>query len=66
MASRPFAFGARFSEKGRTVRIRQSAATPGRYAVERSQRGGATRVSEHPSLVAAIREFAAAWRGRLH
>ena len=66
MATRPFAFGARFTEKGRTVRVSASPRDPRRYHVEVSRNGRRTRKQEHGSLVDAMRDFAQAWRGRLH
>ena len=66
MARRPFAFGARFSERGRSVSLQRDPKRSSRYLVELSQRDGSTRVSEHPSLALALREFAAVWRARLH
>lgn len=66
MACRPLAFGARFSENGRTVQLRQDPAAPSRYAVEIRQDGEPPRVSEHASLPAAVRRFSAAWRARLN
>jgi hypothetical protein len=66
MATRPLAFGIRYRDKHRTVRVRQSPSAPQRYAVEVSQRGRPVRVAEHASLAKAIRDFAAAWRARLH
>ncbi len=66
MARRPIAFGARFTENGRTVRVQANPRDPRRYTVEVSRRGGATRRSDHPTLVDALRDFADAWRSRLH
>lgn len=66
MACRPLAFGARFSEHGRTVRLRQDPTTPSHYAVEIQQDGEPPRVSEHASLPDAVRRFSAAWRARLN
>ncbi|HKJ23574.1 MAG TPA: hypothetical protein VKB65_02040 [Myxococcota bacterium] len=65
MATRPFAFGARFVEKGRTVRIQADPLGTGRYTVEASC-GGSSRRTEHASLTDAVRHFAATWRARLH
>jgi len=66
MACRPLAFGARFVEGERTVRIAANARDPRRYTVEVSRKGGPSRRREHPSLVEALRDFAAAWRARLN
>ena len=66
MAVRPLAFGARFVEKGRTVRILPDPADPRRYAVKVSRPGGASRTSQHRTAAEALREFATAWRARLH
>lgn len=66
MACRPLTFGARFTEKGRTVRVRASGRDPRRYTVEVSGRGRKTRRRQHASLALAIRDFADAWRSRLH
>jgi len=65
MATRPFAFGARFVENGRTVRLEPDPRAPGRWAVE-TRRDGSSRRSEHASLADAVRHFAASWRARLH
>lgn len=66
MAVRPLAFGARFVHRDRTLRIQADPAAPGRYAVEELRRDGPPRVTGHASLASAIRQFAAAWRSRLH
>ncbi|UCE85951.1 MAG: hypothetical protein JSU66_16765 [Deltaproteobacteria bacterium] len=66
MASRPLTFGIRYSEKGRTVRVRASKRDASRYVVEVSRRGEKSRRQEHGSLTEAVRDFAAAWRSRLH
>jgi hypothetical protein len=66
MAMRPLAFGIRFRDRGRTVRVRQSASAPERYTVEVKRGAGRVRRAEHASLSAALRDFAAAWRSRLH
>lgn len=66
MAIRPFAFGARFRDKGRTVKVHTADRDTRCYVVEVSREGGRSRRSEHASLPAAVHEFARAWRGRLH
>lgn len=66
MSMRPLAFGVRFRDKGRTVRVRQDPTTPSRYTVEVSRGGRGVRSAEHASLASALRDFAAAWRARLH
>ena len=66
MALKPFAFGVRFRDKGRTVRVRSLAKCPGRYVVEDRRSGRDTRQREHGSLNGALRDFASTWRQRLH
>ncbi|MGH0034898.1 MAG: hypothetical protein ACQGVK_07710 [Myxococcota bacterium] len=66
MACRPLTFGARFKDKGRTVRVVGSPRDPSRYTVEVSRKGGKTRRTEHGSLPSALRDFAQAWRDRLN
>lgn len=66
MASRPFAFGARFRDKGRTLKVRVLDPSTGRYAVEDRSREGKLRRREHDSLADAVRDFAHTWRCRLH
>ena len=66
MALRPFAFGARFVDKGRTVRVKAKAKDPQRYVVEVSRKGQKTRRREHASLGGAVKDFASAWRARLN
>jgi hypothetical protein len=66
MSSRPLAFGIRFRDKGRTLRVRPHARQPQRYVVEDSRDGRGTRRREHPSLAEALRDFAQSWRNRLH
>ena len=64
MATRPLAFGARFVENGRTVRIQRDPSSAEGYTVETSG-NGSSRVTEHASFAAAVRDFAASWRARL-
>ena len=66
MARRPLTFGIRFIEKGRSVRLQASKHDPSRYVVEVTGREQKTRRREHGSLEGAVRDFAAAWRSRLH
>ena len=66
MATRPFAFGLRFRDKARTVRVRPHEAKRQRYVIEVSRDGGGTRRREHASLSGALRDFATTWRHRLH
>ena len=66
MALKPLAFGVRFSDKGRTVRLRSQGQRPGRYVVEDRRSGRDARQREHASLNGALRDFAATWRQRLH
>ena len=66
MAMRPLAFGARFVDKGRTVRVRAKLKDPQRYVVEVSRSGQKTRRREHASLGGAVKDFACSWRARLH
>ncbi|MDJ0847730.1 MAG: hypothetical protein QNK04_05015 [Myxococcota bacterium] len=66
MASRPFAFGVRLRDKGRTVRVRARKDDPRRYVVEESRAGGRSRSREHDSLHGALRDLATSWRSRLH
>ena len=65
-ASRPLTFGIRYRDRGRTVRVRACEGDPQRYVVEVKTARGRKRRREHGSLAAAVRDFAAAWRGRLH
>lgn len=64
MAIKPFSFGLRLRDKGRTVQVRQDAKR--RYVVEDAQKGGRTSRRAHASLGGAIRDAASTWRGRLH
>jgi hypothetical protein len=66
MAVRPFVFGARLRDKGRTVRVRNQQGDAKRYVVEESEKGRATRRRDHASLGGALRDLASTWRGRLH
>ena len=66
MSMRPLGFGIRFRDNGRTVRVRQSPTTPRHYTVEVSRGGRGVRSAEHENLASALRDFAAAWRARLH
>ena len=66
MALRPLAFGARFVDKGRTVRVKAKAKDPKRYVVEVSRAGQKTLRREHASLSGAVKDFASAWRARLN
>ena len=66
MATRPLAFGARFRDKGRTVLVEPHGSKAQHYVVEVRRRGGKTVRRDHSSLSGALREFASAWRNRLH
>jgi len=66
MALRPFAFGIRLRDKGRTVRVRQADTDAGRYVVEDSRSGGGTKRREHESARAAVKDAARTWRSRLN
>lgn len=66
MSSRPLAFGIRFRDKGRTLRVRADEREPQRYVVEDSRAGRESRRRVHPSLSEALRDFAESWRHRLH
>jgi len=66
MAVRPFSFGVRLREKGRTVRVRAEGDRSERYVVEDAERGRETRRRVHASLESAIRDTARTWRMRLH
>ena len=63
MAIRPLAFGLRFRDKGRTLRVHSQER---RHIVEDSRSGAGTRRREHASLSGALRDFAKTWRHRLH
>jgi hypothetical protein len=66
MARRPLAFGVRFRHKGRTLRVRPQGTSGEGYVVEDGRDGRPTRRRDHATLSAALRDFAATWRGRLH
>jgi len=66
MTLRPFAFGVRLRDKGRTVRVIQDARDPKKFAVEDSRKGGKSRQRKHDSLGSAVRDAATSWRGRLN
>ena len=66
MARRPLAFGVRFHDKGRTLRVRGYEGRERGYVVEDARDGRATLRRDHGSLSSALRDFAATWRGRLH
>ena len=65
MASRPFTFGVRLRDKGRTVKVRAHD-KDGRYVVEEIRSGRQTRRKVHPTLADALKDTAATWRNRLH
>jgi hypothetical protein len=66
MATRPFVFGLRFRDKGRTIRVRTEGRGRRSFLVEDSREGRPARRRSHPTLASALRDFAATWRGRLH
>jgi len=66
MAVRPFAFGARLRDKGRTVRVRSHEKDAHRYVVEDSHPSRQTNRRDHPNLEGALRDLARTWRGRLN
>lgn len=66
MSSRPLAFGIRFRDGGRTLRVRPHGRQPNHYVVEDSRDGRGTRRRDHPSLAEALRDFSQSWRNRLH
>lgn len=66
MARRPLAFGVRFRDKGRTLRVRGYHGTERGYLVEDSRQGRPVRLRAHGTLTGALRDFAATWRARLH
>jgi hypothetical protein len=66
MAVRPFAFGVRLRDRGRTVRVRAQQRGARRYVVEDTGCGRPARQREHASLTGALRDLASTWRSRLH
>ena len=66
MAVRPFAFGARMRERGRTVSVRKQSEAGQAYVLEDRRDGGATLTRRHATLEDAVRDLAATWRKRLH
>jgi hypothetical protein len=66
MAVRPFSFGLRLREKGKTVRVRAPRGSAGQFVVEDSQKGRKARRRVHASLTEAVKDSAATWRMRLH
>ena len=66
MAVRPLAFGVRFRDRGRTLRVSAREPSGRRYLLEDARPGREPRRREHGSLAAALRDFASTWRGRLH
>ena len=65
MGLKPFTFGIRLHEKGRTVRVRQDSKQRG-YVVEDQRKGGGSKSRRHSSLGGAVRDAAVTWRGRLN
>jgi hypothetical protein len=66
MAIRPLAFGIRFRESGRTLRLQHQARPRRRTEVVHERPGRHARRVEHTSLGSALEHFARLWRGRLH
>jgi hypothetical protein len=66
MARRSLAFGIRFRDKGRTLRVRGYQGTERGYVVEDARPGRPVRLRAHTTLTGALRDFAATWRARLH
>jgi hypothetical protein len=66
MALRPFAFGVRLRDKGRTVRVIQDQRDPKKFKVKDARKGSNSREREHGSLGGALRDAASTWRGRLN
>ena len=64
MATRPLAFGVRFRDGARTVRVRQGRDSG--YVLEVLRDGRPKQRAAHPELGSALRAFAQAWRQRLH
>lgn len=70
MAVRPLSFGLRFTDNRpggtrRTFRVDADPRDPKRYVLEILKDGRGQR-REHASLSWALRDFASAWRNRLH
>lgn len=70
MAIRPLSFGIRFTDKRpgagkRTIRIDTDQRDPKRYVLK-VLKGNQTQRREYPALSWALRDFATAWRNRLH
>ena len=66
MAVRPFAFGVRLRDGGRTLRVRPHEKEPARYVVEDLRADGDSRLRDHPTLDGALRDAAKTWRARLN
>jgi hypothetical protein len=66
MALRPLAFGIRFRDRDRTLRVRMNDGSARSYLVEETRRGRPALRRSHGSLTSALRDFAASWRARLH
>jgi hypothetical protein len=66
MAVRPFTFGARLCEKGRSLRIHAPHGSEGHFVVEDEREGEETRRRVHESLGEAVKGTATTWRNRLH
>ena len=66
MALRPFAFGVKLRDKGRTVRVIQDERDPKKFKVQDARKGAKSREREHTSLGGALRDAASTWRGRLN
>jgi hypothetical protein len=66
MAIRPFTFGVRLRERGRTIDVRAPAGSTGYFVVEDSEEGRQTVRRVHPSLGDALKDTATTWRSRLH
>lgn len=66
MAVRPFAFGVRLRDQGRTVKVRQRSGDARGYVLEDTRKRGGTRRRDHASLEGALRDLARTWRKRLN
>jgi len=66
MALRPFAFGVRLRDKGRTVRVIQDSRDPKKFEVADQRKGGKSRERKHGSLGGALSDAASTWRSRLN